>query len=96
MQTTTHTAAPAKFSQAVQAALAVKQAQQIADAALRSLRVKEVAEIFGVTPPTVWRWARRDDFPPAIRMSSRVTCWNLGELLAWRDAQKVGIRVGGK
>lgn len=55
--------------------------------AVKSIRPKEVAELLGISVPTVWRWVKRPDFPPPIRMSSRVTCWTVGEILAWRDAQ---------
>lgn len=54
--------------------------------AIRSVRPKEVAEILGVGIATVWRWAKREDFPRAVKCGS-CTSWTVGEIVAWRESQ---------
>jgi len=57
-----------------------------------SIRPKGAAErIFDIGEATLWRWvAERKDFPRPRRLSARCTVFDTAELLAWRDAQKVG------
>ena len=56
------------------------------------LSVKTVAERYGINTATVWRWCKANDFPQPIRMGSRVTRWELGDLEAYdaknREAAK--------
>ena len=52
-----------------------------------SVRAKSAAKTLGVGESTFWRLAQRPDFPKARRIGTRITIWDLGELLAWRDAQ---------
>lgn len=46
------------------------------------LRVGQVAQRYGVSIATVWRWADEDNnpFPKPIRLSKGTTRWNLDEL----------------
>ncbi|RYF46633.1 MAG: AlpA family phage regulatory protein [Comamonadaceae bacterium] len=60
---------------------------------VRSVRPKEAAQILGVGIATLWRYAKRPDFPAAVRFSTRVTCWKVGEILAWRDAQANAVHA---
>lgn len=54
----------------------------------RSARPKQAAEFLGIGQSTLWRWAKeRRDFPKPRRLGLRTTVFDLGELLAWRDAQ---------
>jgi len=59
----------------------------------RAARPKHAAEFLGVGVSTLWRWAKeRADFPKPRRLSSRCTVFDMGELVAWRDAQKGGAK----
>lgn len=54
----------------------------------KSLRPKQAAELLGIGVATLWRWIKlRNDFPRPLRLSSRCTVLDGGELIAWRDAQ---------
>lgn len=54
-----------------------------------SIRPKQAAELLGIGRATLWRWAsEKRDFPQPIRLSPRCTVFDLGELVAWRDAQR--------
>lgn len=45
---------------------------------------KQVAERFGVTRFTVWRWHRQDkNFPRSVSLSSGCTRWKLDDLEDW-------------
>ena len=56
----------------------------------KSLRPKHAAEFLGIGRATLWRWAKeRADFPKPRRFSARCTVFDMNELAAWRDAQKV-------
>lgn len=57
------------------------------------VRAKGVAELLGVTPLTVWRWARNPDFPRPRRLSARCTVFDAREVEAWRDARAVEARA---
>jgi len=37
--------------------------------------------------PTLWRLVAKGQFPKPIKLSSRVTCWKVGEVRAWMLAQ---------
>lgn len=53
----------------------------------RGIRVKRVAEILGVSAPTVWRWSKENpSFPKRRNPSPRVTLWVEDEIVAFRDA----------
>lgn len=41
---------------------------------------RQTAEFFGVSKPTLWRYAKRDDFPQPIKLGPGCTRWNLKEL----------------
>ena len=52
-----------------------------------SIRPKAAAEYLGISPATLWRWAKeRSDFPKARKLSSRCTVFDATELQNWRDA----------
>lgn len=55
---------------------------------MKYLSDKQVAERYGVTVPTVWRWHKSDPkFPRAIKLSSGTTRWNLSEVEAWEKSR---------
>jgi predicted DNA-binding transcriptional regulator AlpA len=37
--------------------------------------------------PTLWRKVKAGTFPRPIKLSERVTCWNVGEVRSWINAQ---------
>ncbi len=37
--------------------------------------------------PTLWRLVAAGKFPKPIKLSERVTCWNVGAVRAWMTAQ---------
>lgn len=50
---------------------------------------KQVAERYGVTRPTVWRWLKTDrTFPKPISLSPGCTRWRLDEIEAWEAARR--------
>lgn len=61
------------------------------------MRVKEIAEMFGVSERTIWRWhgeGRKNErgvpFPKPHRLSRRVTCFSREEVLDFaRNAEDV-------
>lgn len=52
-----------------------------------SLRPLAAANLIGCGISTFWVLAKRDDFPPLIKVSSRSTIVDRELLLAWRDRQ---------
>lgn len=52
-------------------------------------RVKDIAQIFGVSRQTVWNWCNpksrhyRADFPQPFKVSANVTGWHSGEIAAY-------------
>ncbi|MBS0192448.1 MAG: helix-turn-helix domain-containing protein [Planctomycetes bacterium] len=61
---------------------------RMADVAVVSVR--EVAELLGVNPRTVWRMAQTGDIPAPIRLSERVVRWRLSELREHLDRKAAG------
>ena len=50
---------------------------------------KQVAERYGVSRPTVWRWLKTDStFPKPISLSPGCTRWRLDEIEAWEAARR--------
>ena len=49
----------------------------------RFLRVRDVGEMFGIKPPTVWEWVRKGKLPKGRKLSARVTVWRLSDLLPY-------------
>lgn len=45
------------------------------------LNVVQVAQRYGVSTDTVWRWAREDDLPRPVRIGPNVTRWRLSDLI---------------
>lgn len=60
----------------------------MADVAIVSVR--EVAELLGVNPRTVWRMAQTGDIPAPIRLSERVVRWRLSDLREHLDRKAAG------
>ena len=57
----------------------------------RLLRAEDLAKRLGVCRATVWEWAkRRPGFPPAIKLSARVTVWDSAEIDEWVAQHRAG------
>jgi predicted DNA-binding transcriptional regulator AlpA len=54
---------------------------------MRYLSDKQLAERFGITRATVWRWARSADFPKPVSLSPGCTRWRLAEIKDWEAAR---------
>ena len=55
----------------------------------RWARVKEICDLYRISPATWWRWsAEREGCPKPRKHGPRVTVWNLNEIDAWLDAQQ--------
>ena len=64
--------------------------------------VKTVAQRYGVSPPTIWRWLKTNPkFPKPYKPSPGVTRWKLSEILAFEaglqtDEQEVSTQHLGR
>lgn len=67
---------------------------RMADIAVVSVR--EVAELLGVNPRTVWRMAQTGDIPAPIRLSERVVRWRLSDLREHLDRKAAGASGVGR
>lgn len=57
---------------------------------MKFLSDRQLAERYGVTVVTVWRWHREDPaFPRAVKLSSGTTRWKLAEIEAWEKSRAV-------
>ncbi len=57
------------------------------------VRLRTVALVFGISAPTVWRWAKNGALPSPIRIGQRCTVWEVGAL---REAKQKLAAGGGK
>jgi excisionase family DNA binding protein len=51
-------------------------------ASLQYLNVRQVAELLGVHPRTVWRLVSSGDLPQPIKISAKVVRWRVADLEA--------------
>lgn len=49
------------------------------------LTVKDVAERFGVSTPTIWRWLNAGLLPKPVKLSAGCTRWKMNDLLNWEE-----------
>lgn len=49
----------------------------------RYLRLPEVRQIVPLSPASIWRKTRNGSFPPAIKISERVTVWSAEAISSW-------------
>ena len=47
----------------------------------RYLTVDEVAERYGVSVDSIWRWKRKGNFPLAVRVGPGCTRWRMSDLI---------------
>ncbi|HHX90000.1 MAG TPA: AlpA family phage regulatory protein [Paracoccus sp.] len=45
------------------------------------LSVDQVAERYGVSTDSIWRWKREGKFPAPVRVGSGITRWRLADLI---------------
>ena len=57
------------------------------------LRDIEVANRYGVSRPTIWRWVERGQFPSPVKLSPGCTRWSVKSLLSW-EQKKTGDSHG--
>lgn len=59
------------------------------------LSVEEVAQRYGASKPTIWRWAKdaQNGFPAPVRLGSGTTRWELRDLIAFEQQRKAASRV---
>ena len=57
------------------------------------LNVSRVAERYGVSTDTVWRWSRNGDMPKPFKLSSGSTRWRLRDLIDHEAQLSVGFMV---
>lgn len=59
---------------------------------VRFCRLPDTCRIAGIGKSQVFSLQREGKFPPAIKLSPRVTVWREDELLAWVEARTVEAR----
>lgn len=45
-----------------------------------NVRLPVVCALFGISPPTVWRWVKKGTLPAGRKLSVACTAWNVGQL----------------
>lgn len=50
---------------------------------IRYVRPKDLAHHLSVSISTIWRYAKRPDFPMPVKLSEKVTAFNLDEINEW-------------
>ena len=54
----------------------------------RFLSDKQVADRYGVTRTSIWRWLKTlEDFPPPVKLSEGCARWTLLSLISWEHAR---------
>lgn len=48
----------------------------------RKLKVTEMAAIYGVSTPTIWRWAAKGTIPKPLKIGENTTRWDGAEVAA--------------
>ena len=57
------------------------------EAALKLLKVGEVAEFVGISKAQIWALSAAGDFPSPIKLSPRATRWRAGEVAEWIESR---------
>lgn len=60
------------------------------------LSVRQVADVLGVHPRSVWRLAQTGDIPAPIRLSDRVIRWRLTDLRDRLEEMAAGAKGVGR
>ena len=61
--------------------------EQLMEARRQYLTDKQVAERYGVSRETIWRWDRegKNKFPVPFKLADRTVRWRLLDLLIWEE-----------
>jgi len=46
-----------------------------------------IPDVVPISSATLWRKCKTGDFPKPVKLSERVTAWNVGQVRAWLQAQ---------
>ncbi len=52
------------------------------------LRQRQLMQLLPFSASTLWRKSKQGTFPPAVRLSARVTAWNRMAVESWLAAQE--------
>ena len=55
----------------------------------RTMRIRRVTEKTGLAASSIWRLARKGEFPAPVRLSPGCTAWFEHEIDAWLDAKSL-------
>ncbi len=55
------------------------------------LSVDQVAQRFGVSKDSIWRWKRKGDFPAPVKLGGTTTRWRLADIEAWESRLTCGL-----
>ena len=55
------------------------------------LSVHQVAERYGVSTDTIWRWVRNGTFPKRYKLGGGTTRWRLADLIEHEATFQVGM-----
>lgn len=48
---------------------------------------KELAERFGITRQSIWRWVSTTDFPAPVKLSPGCSRWRLADVENWEKSK---------
>lgn len=55
-------------------------------------RPKELAQVIGVAPSTLYQWVAAGEFPKPIKLAGRATGWRAEDITEWIDSRPtVGV-----
>ena len=57
------------------------------------LNSSQVAERYGVSPDTVWRWSRNGEMPKPVKLSPGSTRWRLSDLTRHEAQFSAGFAI---
>jgi len=60
---------------------------------IKIYRIKEVCEITGLRPSSIYKQIRLNLFPPGIKLTSRSTGWSSDSIDAWVAARIAGDQL---
>lgn len=46
-----------------------------------------IPHIIPVSPATLWRWVKLQQFPQPVRLSPRVTAWRIDDIIKWLSSK---------
>ena len=51
------------------------------------IRVSQLIKIIPFSASTIWRKAKKGDFPKPVKLSEQITAWRVEDIKAWMNAQ---------